>query len=269
VANENETRRWNHPDWVSSWPRRETLTDAVTPFLLDAIGAAPGDRVCDIGCGGGGLSLSVAAAVAPEGSVVGLDLSAGLLELARQRADDAGRANVRFVEMDVQTSDEEPGPFDIGMSQFGVMFFDEPTKAFRGIRRRIAPTGRCVFACWQGVERNPWHVGTVLRRFVTPPATPGPGKSPVGPFAFGDDDYVREVLEGAGFGAVHARTCSTTARGPARSVFDRSLLGMMGVDAAHLDEATAAVERHLEQFAVGPDAFEFPLAFWIFDAAAS
>jgi hypothetical protein len=44
---------------------------------------------------------------------------------------------------------------------------------------------------------------------------------------------------------------------------------MMGVNDADLDEAAALVEQHLKQFAVGPDLFEFPLAFWIFDAAAS
>ena len=138
-----------------------------------------------------------------------------------------------------------------------------------GLIRRLEPAGRFVFACWQGVERNPWHVGTALRPLVPPPRTPAPGKSPVGPFAFGDEEYVRELLEAAGFGAVQVDAHETTVRGPAATVTDPALLGLMGVPPERQDEATALVDAHLARFAVGPDEYEFPLAFWVFEAAAS
>ncbi len=81
-------------------------------------------------------------------------------------------SNVRFVEADVQVSALDGAPFDLAVSQFGVMFFDEPTAAFASIRGLLVPDGRFVFACWQGVERNPWHTGTALRalRSATPDA---------------------------------------------------------------------------------------------------
>ena len=90
VANERETKRWNHDRWVASWPDRERLTEALSPYLLETADARSGERVCDIGCGGGLLSIALAGAVAPEGRVVGLDLSVALLELARDRACQAG-----------------------------------------------------------------------------------------------------------------------------------------------------------------------------------
>jgi SAM-dependent methyltransferase len=269
MANEAESRRWNHPLWVSTWPPRERLTDAVTPYLVKVADVRPGQRLFDVGCGGGALSIALAAAATPAGEVVGLDISAALLDMARRRAADAGRDNLRFVELDVQTGKAEPGPFDLAVSQFGVMFFDEPTAALAAIRRRLEPAGRFVFACWQGVERNPWHVGTALRPLVPPPRTPAPGKSPVGPFAFGDEEYVRELLEAAGFGAVQVDAHETTVRGPAATVTDPALLGLMGVPPERQDEATALVDAHLARFAVGPDEYEFPLAFWVFEAAAS
>jgi SAM-dependent methyltransferase len=200
--------------------------------------------------------------------VVGLDISEPLIELAQRRAADAGVTNVRFVRMDVQTDTIDDAPFDQAVSQFGVMFFDEPTKAFGVIRGLLRPGGRLVFACWQGVERNPWHVATALRGMLPAPPTPAPGKSPVGPFAFGDDEYVGEVLEAAGFAEVRATPHSMTLRAPADAVVDVSLLSFMGVPPERVDEALGLVEDHLEQFGDGSGAFDYPLAFWIVEAVA-
>ena len=268
MANERESKRWNDDRWVAAWPRRERLTDALTPFLLQAVDASPGTgrRVCDIGCGGGALAIALAAAVGSAGRVVGIDISAPLVELAQDRARRAGAANVTFVVGDVQTGGLGPEPFDLVVSQLGVMFFDEPLAAFGAIRGGIEPGGRFVFASWQDVEQNPWHTGTALRPFVPPPRLPAPGKSPVGPFSFGDDEYVRDVLGGAGFGDVQSRAFEITVRAPASAVVDRSLLGFMGVDAERLGEAEAALDTHLARFAVEDAEYEYPLAFRIYSA---
>jgi SAM-dependent methyltransferase len=265
VANEAETKRWNDDRWAAAWPKRERLTETVSPYLLAAIGARPGQRVLDIGCGGGGLALALASAVAPGGEVVGVDFSAPLLDLARARADEAGAAGLRFVQLDVQTGALDGPPFDLAVSQFGVMFFDEPMAAFGTVRRTLGGDGRLVFACWQGVEHNPWHAGTALRPFVTPPRVPPPGKSPVGPFALGDDEYVREILEGAGFGSVTVTPHRTSVRAPASAIVDPSLLPMMGISPGREDEARAALDAHVARFAAG-DAYEYPLAFRVYEA---
>jgi SAM-dependent methyltransferase len=268
VDNESEHKRWNDPVWVATWPSRETLTGAVTPYLLAAIDAQPGWRVCDVGCGGGPLTIPLASAVAPRGEAIGFDISAGLLELARSRAADAACTNVRFVELDAQTGADDHGRFEVVASQFGVMFFDEPTRALHALGKWLTPSGRLVFACWQGVERNPWHVSTVLRPLMPAPRTPAPGKSPVGPFAFGDEEYVREILEAAGYANVSATPHRITTRAAASAVTDPALFAVMGIESAREEEAKAMVAHHLEQFAVTPDEFEFPLAFMVYEAAA-
>jgi len=266
VANEAQSKRWNDDQWAAAWPKRERLTEAVSPYLLEAADVRTSERVCDIGCGGGALTVAVARAVAPDGHVVGIDISAPLLQLARRRAAQSGVPNVRFVQMDVQTTPLDEAPFDLAVSQFGVMFFDEPTMAFGAIRSLLTVGGRLVFACWQGVEHNPWHVGTALRPLLPPPLVPPPGKSPAGPFVFGDDEYVRDLLGAAGFVAVESTPHETTVRAPADAVVDRSLLQFMGVAPEREDAAQAVVERHLAQFAVGPDEYEYPLAFRIYEA---
>jgi len=266
VSNEKESKRWNDDRWVAAWPKRERLTEALTPYLLEAAAAQPGQRVCDIGCGGGAQTIALAQAVGTTGRVVGFDISEPLVELARERAGEAGAANVEFVVTDVQTEGLGPEAFDLAVSQLGVMFFDEPLAAFGAIRAGIRAGGRLVFVCWEWVEKNPWHTGTALRPFVPPPRLPAPGKSPVGPFSLGDEEYVRDTLGGAGFGSVESQGFDITVRAPASAVVDRSLFEFMGVTPERMDEAGAAIEQHLARFAVGDGEYEYPLAFRVYQA---
>jgi SAM-dependent methyltransferase len=266
VSNEKESKRWNDDQWVAAWPKRERLTEALTPHLLRAVAAQPGQRVCDIGCGGGAQTIALSEAVGPSGQVVGFDLSVPLVELARERAARAGADNVDFVVADVQTEGLGAEPFDLAASQLGVMFFDEPLAAFGAIRAGLRAGGRLVFACWQGVEQNPWHTGTALRPFLPPPKLPAPGKSPVGPFSLGDDEYARDILGGAGFSDVESTAVELTVRAPASAVVDRSLFRFMGVPVERMEEAGAAIDQHLARFAVGDGEHQYPLAFRVYRA---
>ena len=268
MANERESKRWNDHRWVTAWTERERLTQALTPSLLAAIdaGAPSGPRVCDVGCGGGALTIALGHALGSTGQVVGIDFSAPLVELARDRASRAGAANVSFAVGDVQTEGLGTELFDLAVSQLGVMFFDEPLVAFGAIRAGLRRGGRFVFACWQGVELNPWHTGSALRSLVPPPRLPAPGKSPVGPFSLGDDEYVRDILGGAGFDDVGSSALEATVRAPASAVVDRSLLGFMGVPPARLGQAETVLDRHLARFAVQDGEYEYPLAFRVYEA---
>jgi SAM-dependent methyltransferase len=265
-TNETERRRWNNQDWVAVWPKRERLTDAITPFLLDALALRPGERVLDVGSGGGKATIAAARAVGPSGIAVGADVSVPLTDLALQRAADAGIDNVSFQVADVQQDRIVGGPFDVGMSQFGVMFFDDPVAAFTNIRSHLELRGRIAFACWQTIDRNPWFIGTALAGLAPLPPRPEPGKSPTGPFAFGDPTRTQGILEAAGFAQVHRRARDLVAEIPQDAVVDEAQLTFMGVPADKLAAATAAVNDHLAQFRSGPGLAKFPLAFQVFQA---
>jgi hypothetical protein len=89
----------------------------------------------------------------------------------------------------------------------------------------------------------------------------------VGPFALGDDEYVRDILGGAGFSGVGSSALEITVRAPASAVVDRELLGFMGVAPERLADAEAALDGHLARFAVEGGDYEYPLAFRVYEAA--
>jgi len=265
-TNELERRRWNDEQWTEVWPKRERMTDTVTPILLDAAAPAPGERVLDVGCGGGRTSLAAAALVGPDGAVVGADISTPLVALARERAARAGCANVTFHAVDMQTDTVDGGPFDVAISQFGVMFFDEPATAFANIRSQLRSEGRLAFVCWQAAERNPWFFAPALAAFLPPPPPPPPGKSPTGPFALADIEQTSAMLRAAGFERIGAITHEATVEVPPDAVVDEGQLVFMGIADERIDEAAAAVSRYMQQFAAGPTALRLPLAYQVFTA---
>ncbi len=118
-------------------------------FSVAAI--APGERVLDIGCGSGETSLMAAKAVGPGRCGDRTGYLPTLLALAGLRAE--GIANLSFIEADASVHDFKP-EFDLLLSRFGVMFFDDPLTAFANIRKAAAPGGRLAFVCWRALGEN-------------------------------------------------------------------------------------------------------------------
>lgn len=99
------------------------------------------DRVLDIGCGAGQITRE-AARIAGQGSVFGIDVSAQMLEIARQRSTAERLRNVTFETGDAQSHVFLPANFDLCISRFGVMFFANPATAFANIGRSMRPGAR-------------------------------------------------------------------------------------------------------------------------------
>ncbi len=257
-----ERRRWNDPAWTTAWLDREQITAATTVALLDHLELAAGERVLDIGCGGGGLTLAAAHTVGPNGTVVGLDLSTPLVEVARRRAEAAGLTRVSFAVGDAQLDRVPGGPFDVAASQFGVLFFDDPVAAFANVATQLERDGRLGFVCWQGIEHNPWHLGATLERFAPEGAT----RRPTGPFSLADPDRVLAILEAAGWVSV---VCTGYER---QLVVERSALiregaaGLAGVPESARNEAQRAIASQLEPFSTPDGRYAVPLAFQVFTA---
>ncbi len=186
--------------WVTEAERFDTMLAPFGRRLLKSIDLAPGERVLDVGCGNGAISLEAAQAVRPGGRATGLDISAPMLRVARRRAEEQ-EINVDFVQADAQTASFDQ-PFDVVVSRFGVMFFDDPEVAFANLAKAARPGGRIGFVCWQEMFANEWIAvpATAMVAHVGIPDLPEPGTP--GPFALADVKRTRGLLEGAGWSEV-------------------------------------------------------------------
>ncbi len=115
------------------------------------------DHVLDIGCGTGQTTRQ-AASTARAGMALGVDVRAAAIERARELAAAEELSNVAFEHADAQVYRFPPECFDLAISRFGTMFFDDPAAAFANIWRALRPTGRLVMMVWQAPARNEWDV---------------------------------------------------------------------------------------------------------------
>jgi SAM-dependent methyltransferase len=199
VPNAEQRARWNGPSG-SAWSEfAEHFERGYTGFdaaYLAAVAARADDLVLDVGSGPGALALQIAATAR---RVVGVDVSAPLVDLARRRAQATDRDNAVFVVADAQVDPlPDEGPFDVVVSHFGSMFFDDPVTAFTALYRALRRRGRLVLLTWQGPEHNPWQV-EVLRALHPDREAPIPPTDGPSPFGLSDAARVRSVLGTAGF----------------------------------------------------------------------
>jgi SAM-dependent methyltransferase len=198
--------------------------------------------------------------------VVGADISVQLVRHASGRAAGLGADNVGFVVADVQ-HDQIPGaPFEVAMSQFGVMFFDRPSAAFANLAAQVTSGGRLGFACWQEVDRNPWHVGHAIRPFVPPPPAPTDGRSPTGPFTLSDQERTAALLAGAGWVDMVRTAHQMTVAVTRDAVVDDDGLDGLGIPEDRRVEAAAAIDAHLAAMDRGDGTYSARLAVQIFTA---
>ncbi|MCW6006501.1 class I SAM-dependent methyltransferase [Micromonospora sp. CPCC 205371] len=157
------------------------------------------DRVLDIGCGTGD-STRDAGRAAVAGSVLGIDVSAPVLERARRLTEQAGLRNVSYLQADAQLHRFPPEHFDVCISRFGAMFFADPVAAFTNIGRALRPGARLVLMAWQSRDRNEWY--TTVRDAIgagVPEPSAAVGEDP---YALADPATTTAILAAAGFADV-------------------------------------------------------------------
>ncbi|MGJ5178911.1 class I SAM-dependent methyltransferase [Bradyrhizobium oligotrophicum] len=201
--NADQIAYWNGPGgqrWSDRQEAQDILLAPVSQILIDRIAAKPGDRILDIGCGCGGLSIALARQVAPGGHVLGVDISAPMLERARAVAP-AGLP-AEFVLADATVHPFPPASFDLMVSRFGVMFFADPVTSFANMRRALKPGGHLVFACWREPKANPWMIAPLQAVYRHVPKLPEMAPEDPGPFAFASEARVTRILAESGFSDV-------------------------------------------------------------------
>ncbi|HUN25409.1 MAG TPA: methyltransferase domain-containing protein [Steroidobacteraceae bacterium] len=187
--------------WLQHLERFEGMIAPVGQALMDRADIRAGERVIDVGCGGGGTSIEIARRVGPTGSVVGIDVSAPLTQAAQARARAAAARNLTFRCADAATASVDGAPFTRLFSRFGLLFFSAPRAAFANLHGWLLPGARVDFSAWAPARENLWiaRAMEILGRFIAlaPPVPRAPG-----PFALDDPRYIEELLAAGGFSGV-------------------------------------------------------------------
>jgi len=164
--------------------------------LRAATGVVPGQYALDIGCGAGQSTRDAARAAAP-GRVLGIDLSAPMLERARELTVAARLDNVTYQHGDAQVHPFTPSQYDLAISRFGAMFFSDPVAAFSNVARALRARARLVLLVWQRRDHNEW--ATAIDTALRGPDRPSTPANAADPFSLGDPATTRRILDGAGF----------------------------------------------------------------------
>lgn len=206
TQNQEQFKFWNEiagPLWVS-WAREfELHTGTFGSRAIERAGLEGGEKVLDVGCGCGGSTIRLGRAVGPNGSVLGVDISAVMLASASERKKTAKLQNVEFMQLDAQADKIELNDIDLVYSQFGVMFFDEPVTAFSNLRSTLSNLGRLVFVCWQTASKNPWMAipnQKAMEIFDIPAQQLA--KDAPGPFSLSERSHLHDILTDAGFNSI-------------------------------------------------------------------
>jgi len=275
ATNADQAALWNGPGgraWVDAQAALDQLFKPFEALIGDAVRRASVRRVLDVGCGTGSTTLAAARALGAAGSAFGIDISAPMLAMARERAEREGLP-VTFVRADAQTHVFEPASIDMIVSRFGVMFFEDPVRAFANLRHATRDNGALFCIAWRSPAENPFM--TTAERTAAPllPGLPPRRPDAPGQFAFADRQRVQSILEAGGWSDVDIQPVDVTCALPQAALatyFTR--LGPVGLALQEADEATRAkvldaLRVAFQPFVRGDDA-QFTAACWTISARA-
>ncbi|MFE1958194.1 class I SAM-dependent methyltransferase [Streptomyces sp. NPDC059479] len=273
IANRQQAEAWNDWEgihWAEHPERYNGMMDAFNAPLFAAAGIAAHDWVLDVGCGTG-RTTRIAAQQAYDGNVVGIDLSAPMLERARRDAAAEGLDKATFEQGDAQVHPFPDRGFDVILSRGGVMFFADRVAAFTHLRNALVPTGRLAFLCPRpgGPDSAYARATAALSPFLreASPAARGMG-------SLLEPARIRQVLADAGFADIDVApaeapmTLGADAGDAADFIF---AMGPTRYNLRDVDPATIARIRADVQDALGEyettDGVRVPGSVWIVTAS--
>jgi SAM-dependent methyltransferase len=276
VANAEQAEDWNGAsgrEFIEQRERHQQMLGRLRARLLAAARIQDGENVLDIGCGCGDVTI-LAARATRSGYALGADFSRIQVAEARRLAAGAGVANARFEVADAQVHPFGTGVFDLALSSFGVMFFDDPAAAFANLRKALRPGGRLAFLCWRARDENPVFTTGFAEAAAVLGLREPPGPSAA--FSLAGSGRLRALLSSAGFGGIElaeadepmliGRAVDDVLEYERASPTATEIL--TGLSPAQAAELTRQVRDRLAAYA-SPDGVTIPGAAWLVTAQAA
>ena len=240
--NDKQGQYWNEQpgqSWVIHDAAMNERLQIISDILFEDLAVLECKNGLDIGCGAGSTTRRLYETLGKEGHVTGLDISGKLLGVARSHPESNG---LHFLQADAQSYSFNSEVFDVAISRFGVMFFENPVKAFQNIKSAIQPRREMRFVCWASLTANDFFISplkTVVD--ITGVSFAGPGREP-GPLAFSDRGYLFSILKEAGFSSVNIDVVETSISTRDSVVQNAALLMEIGMGFRAIKEADPSDE---------------------------
>jgi SAM-dependent methyltransferase len=258
--------------WVDAQDVLDRMYKPFEDLLADTVTAGPAQTVLDVGCGAGGTTLAIARRLGARGRAVGVDISEPMIAAARGRAEREHSA-ARFICADAASYAFDAASVDLIVSRFGVMFFDDPVRAFSNLRRAATDVARLRIVAWRGEADNPFM--TAAERAAAPLLPNLRPRQPDAPgqFGFANRDRVSAILDESGWRDIDIRPIDIACNFPERELIRYlTRLGPVGRALDNADDVTRAqvidtVRPAFDPFVDG-DTVRFVAACWIVAATA-
>ena len=141
--------------WQKWWTAFEHDAQKVNNKLVELAGIKKGYRILDIATGIGEPAITAARKVGTNGYVLGIDISAKMLSIAKQRANSLGLENIiEFKEADAETIDLPASSFNAVLCRWGLMYLPNPSGALSNIHRTLVSDGYLAGGCLGRVGRR-------------------------------------------------------------------------------------------------------------------
>jgi enediyne biosynthesis protein CalE5 len=233
--------------WKRWWPAFERAAQTVNDRLVELAGVRAGNRVLDIATGSGEPALTAARVAGQSGRVVAVDMSPGMLAVARERIDAAGLKNIELIESDAESLTFDAHSFDAALCRWGLMFMPDLDGVVRGLHRVLKPGGRFATAVWSAADKVPMCglARDAIRRITgiaPPPNAPDPIK-------LADPSILERALAGGGFRDVTIEKHIVTFEFPSADAF-ADFRSQIGGTRAMLAKMPAEVARQVREAVV-------------------
>jgi SAM-dependent methyltransferase len=240
---DDQAPRWNGSSGCAWVEAQQMLDRTLQPFedlLVAEVSASGAGRVLDVGCGTGGTTRAVARLLGGAGRPVGIDISEQMIGAARMLAAQES-VPATFICADAQKHAFGSERFDLIMSRFGVMFFDDPVQAFANLRS--AASAGCSLRCivWRSPDENPFM--TTAERAAAPllPNLAARRADAPGQFGFADAQRVRSILKESGWGEIDIGPIDVTCTLPEKELIRYGTrFGPVGIALQDADAQTRA-----------------------------
>jgi SAM-dependent methyltransferase len=260
--------------WVDTQDALDRLFEPFERLLVEETRRAGAGAVLDVGCGTGATTLAIARALGPSGGrAVGVDISEPMIARARERAL-AEKLPATFAVADAQAHAFDASGFDLIVSRFGVMFFDDPIAAFANLRRAARPGAALALIAWRSPADNPFM--TAAERAAAPllPSLPARRPDEPGQFGFANRSLVERILSAGGWSDIEIEPLDVDCAFRERDLLPyMTRLGLLArvlptLGASDRERVIAAVRPAFDEWVHGGEV-RFTAACWMIRARAA